>query len=212
MKIIIAGAGDIGKSLVNILAAKGNEVTLIESDKDRAERSAEITDALVLQGEPTDMKILKDAGIEKADAVVSLTKDDKSNLMISEIAKSMDIGTIIARVSDPENEELFSKLGVSLIVPIVRMALTKIENLLFKEKYTILTELGKGEIQIIEVPVVETSKLIGKEKIKDATITTAYRNGEYIFPDEKFIITQGDVLVLILKCENVPAVLKKLSE
>jgi trk system potassium uptake protein TrkA len=211
MKIIIVGAGDIGQALVNVLASKGHEVTLIESNKEIAEKSAENSDALVLQGEPTNMRVLKDAKIEKADAIISLTKDDKSNLMVSEIAKSMEIPKIIARVSDPENEELFTKLGVDDIIPIVSLALRKIENSLFVDKYRVLAELGKGKLQIIEIPIKKGSKLIGKFNIKDVPINAIYRNGDYIIPNDKISIQEGDVLIITISSRNIEGLVKKLS-
>ena len=88
MKIIVVGGGEIGTTLTTILSAEKHDVSVIENDPERAKEIASDTTALVLKGDGVDLDILKQAGIEKCDAIVATTGDDKVNLMVCQIAKS----------------------------------------------------------------------------------------------------------------------------
>jgi len=204
MKIIIIGGGETGLSLANILAEK-HETTLIEKEQERAKEIANKTSALVVQGDGTDLSILKEAEISKADAVVVVTGDDKTNLMLCEIAKSENIKKIISLVNSPKNEELFLKLGINKLVSVVRTNVTGIKNVLYQRgEERIIAELGEGEIQIIEQKISKGSKLVGKKaKIKNAVIAAVYRSGELIIPKEDTELKEGDVLLVAVKTKDL---------
>lgn len=213
MKVLIIGGGEIGRTLINILSSKDYEVILIEKDEAIAKEIAEKSDVTVVKGDGTEMSILKDAGIETADSVIAVTDDDKTNLMISEIAKSHNTKKIISRVNEPKNDELFTKLGINLIVPMVGLAVTSIKRMLMRVgEERILNEIGEGKIQVVELEVGEKSKLVEKPaQLKGAVIGTIYREGELIIPEKTTKIQAGDVLLITLKTEDLPKLHKLIS-
>src|SRR3989344_4740151 len=195
MKVIIVGGSANGLTLANLIGDE-HEITIVEKEKELADKIANETHALVINGDATDISLLKEAGLNQADALVS-TASDKDNLMICQIAKSENVPKIIPIVRDPKNEELFTKLGLSHIVSSVGTNVTAIKNLLHQiGDVRILAQLGGGEVQIIEPTIAEGSSLIGQPaKLKYAIIAVVYRSGELMIPQEKTMLEQGDVLL-----------------
>jgi trk system potassium uptake protein TrkA len=195
-----------------MLSTKEHDLVLIESDDKRAKQVANMIDALVIKGDGTDIAILKDAGAEEADAIVAATADDKTNLMVCEIAKSLGIKKIIARVNKSENEELFTKLGITGVVPIVSVAVTTIKNLLMADMAErVIYELGRGEVQVVAITIPKGSHLVGRPaEIKNAIIGVIYRNGELILPKHGTTIKEEDVLVLTAKTDHLRKITREI--
>jgi trk system potassium uptake protein TrkA len=212
MKIIIVGGGEIGLTTANVLSTKEHDLVLIESDEKRAKQIANMIDALVIKGDGTDISILKDAGAEDADAIVAAAADDKTNLMICEIAKSLGIKRIVARVNKSENEELFTKLGIAGVVPIVSVAVTTIKNLLMAgQAERVIYELGRGEVQVVAITIPKGSHFVGRPAdIKNAIIGVIYRNGELIIPKHGTTIHEEDVLVLTARTDHLRKITKEI--
>lgn len=212
MDIIIVGGGEVGLTSANVLSTKDHDLVLIESDEARAKAIANDIDALVVHGEGTDMATLSDAGAHKADAVIAVTDDDKTNLMVCEIAKSMGVPKIIARVNKTENEELFTKLGITGIVSSVGIAVSKIKNLLLQRRSErLIYELGKGQVQVMAITIPKESKLVGQSaEIKKAIIGVIYRNGELTLPKESTKFKEEDVIVLTVKTRDLPSIRKQI--
>ena len=222
MRIIVVGAGEIGKTLINMLTHEKHEVVLIDQNVELVKEIANQIDILVIKGDATQMTILKDAGIEKADALVSVTNDDKTNLMVSEIALSASVRKVIARVNTPGNEELFTKIGVNTLIPSVGLVVAEIKNALMSDpsstndqKSRLIWQLGKGEVEIYEVVVGKESKVIGKEitaAVPNGIISCLYRNGELIVPmSNRYAINAGDVLLITSKAKDQGDIIKLIN-
>ncbi|MFB6284052.1 MAG: TrkA family potassium uptake protein [Halobacteria archaeon] len=112
MYLIIVGAGDIGTPLIEIATQGGNEVVVVEKDAEKAERIATSYDCVVVNGDATVKDTLQDAGGEKADAIISTTEKDASNVMVSLLAKELEIPSVVSVVHDPEHMGIFERVGV----------------------------------------------------------------------------------------------------
>ncbi|MDH5596492.1 MAG: NAD-binding protein [Candidatus Peregrinibacteria bacterium] len=211
MKIIIIGGGKTGLILANLLGEE-HELVIVEREEKVAKEIAGKTQALVIQGDGSDISLLQEAGLKGADALIATT-DDKTNLMISQIAKSEEVEKIIAIVNDPKNEELFTKLGIHLLVSSVGTNVTAIKRLLYQVgEARIIAQLGGGEVQIVELNVAEKSPLIGrKPNLKKASIAAIYRGGDIIIPKESSIIEKGDLLVVFVKTKDLPRITELIS-
>lgn len=203
MKIIIIGGTPTALTLSNLLGEE-HEITIIEKDPEKAKQIAEETPSLVVAGDGSDVSVLKDAGLEQVDAIVA-TADDKTNLMICEIAKSEKIKKIISLVNEPKNEELFQKLGVTQLVSAVGTNVTAIKRLLSQiGEERIIAQLGQGEVQVVEQTVSKESSLIGKPtKIENASIAAIYRSGELMIPNGDHNFEEGDVVLIVAKTEDI---------
>ncbi|NQV90942.1 NAD-binding protein [Candidatus Woesearchaeota archaeon] len=208
MKMIIVGGGETALTLTKLFE-KEADITIIEKDEIIAKELTQKTNALIIHGDGTDISILKEAEIEKADALIVTTSDDTTNLMISQIGKSEKVRKVIPLVRKPKNAELFSKLGVNTFVSVAGSNASEIKNIL--RTYgdaKVIAQFGEGDVQIIQQVIAKKSKLIRqKVEIKNAVIATIYRSGKIIIPTPETILKEGDVLLVAVKTKDLHGVL-----
>ncbi len=211
MHVIIAGGGRLGKALAELLIKEKNDVVVIEKDSERAEKLAESLDALVVNGDATDTKILKDANIESADVIVAMTEDDKTNLMVCEVAKSFKISKIVGRVNEASNEEIFIKSGISSLVNATTCALLAFKNAIEGQDTNTIALIGGGKASIIEFVVSEKSKIMSKtvgQISKNFVISLIHRNGGIVLPKPETKILLGDRVIVCVPAEEINNVKK----
>jgi trk system potassium uptake protein TrkA len=115
MYVIIVGAGDIGTPLIELAIRSGNEVVVVERDEAKADEIASVQDCLVIHGDATTKDVLRDAGADRADAIVSTTDDDATNVMVCLLAEEFDIPSAVSVVHNPEHMNVFRQIGVNTI-------------------------------------------------------------------------------------------------
>ena len=214
-KILIIGGGNIGFNLAKNLESSSEEVRvkIIEKDKSRAEFIAnELNNTIVINGDGLDEDVLKEANLEEAETVLSLTNDDEDNIMVSVLAeKNSPNKRTIALV----NKQNYRLLQTSLkIDDLVDPRLTTISTILkHVHKGTIETvyTLLDGEYEFIEAEILETSELISKS-IKDSNLPREIRIGavvrdkNIIIPKSDFKFEKKDLVVFLSKREHLPKV------
>lgn len=99
MKIIIAGAGDVGFHLADLLSFENQDIVLIDSSQDVLDYASANLDVMTLRGDAASVELLKEAGIDGADLVLAVTTSEKTNLVTAILAKKMGARHTIARVS-----------------------------------------------------------------------------------------------------------------
>ena len=206
MKIIIVGGGETGLATAKLFE-KEAEVTIVEKDEVLAKELTNKTNALIINGDGTDISILKEAEINKADALIVTTADDTTNLMISQIGILEKVKKVVPLVRKPKNEELFSKLGVNTYVSVAGSNATDIKRIL--RTYGDAQSIAQmGDMQIIRQMISKKSNLINqKTKIKDAIIATIYRDGNIIIPTADTKLKESDVLLVAVKTKDLSKVL-----
>ena len=116
--ILIIGCGRLGASIANSLSIKNKSVTIIDENKDSFRKLASSFGGLALEGDATDLNILKEAEIEKCKVVISVTNNDNTNIMIAQMVKTMfSVDKVIARLYDPEKECIYKEFDVDTIFP-----------------------------------------------------------------------------------------------
>ena len=115
MYIIIIGAGDIGSPLIETTTRSGNEVVVIERETQKADEIASEYDCMVLNADATTKETLEDAGAGRADAIISTTDQDATNVMVCLLAKELEIPAITSVVHNAEHMNLFRQIGVNTI-------------------------------------------------------------------------------------------------
>jgi trk system potassium uptake protein len=214
-KILIVGGGNIGFNLAKNLEtdSDGVRVKIIEKNKERAEYIAnELNNTIVINGNGLDEDVLKEANIEEAETILSLTNDDEDNIMVSVLSeKNNPNKRTIALV----NKRNYSLLQTSLkIDDLVDPRLTTVSTILkHVHKGTIETvyTLLDGEFEFIEAEVLETSELITKS-IKDSNLPNEIRIGavvrgkEVIIPKSNFKFEKKDLVVFLTKREHLEKV------
>ena len=155
MFIVISGGGKIGSYLASVLLKSGNEVAVIEEDRERADRlSVELEGRyLIILGDGCDSRYQEDAGIRQADVFVATTGQDDDNLVSCEIAQRVfNVPRVIARVNNPKNLRIFRKVGIECV-----SSTTLIANLIEEEamlgSVSVVSSLTHGNVGLSEVVV-----------------------------------------------------------
>jgi len=118
MYIIIAGCSKVGASLVNRLSEEGNDVVVIDRDEENFSQLGSGSNCMSITGVPIDEDILKEAGIEKADALAAVTTDDNTNFMVAQIAQQLyHVPKVITQTKDPEKQLVLTAMGLQTICP-----------------------------------------------------------------------------------------------
>ncbi len=117
---IIIGCGRLGANLANELSESGSNVLIMDSDKSSFRKLSSAYGGLAVEADGTDFAALKEAEIEKADAVVAVTNNDNVNIMAAQIARYVfNVKHVIARLYDPERECVYKELEIDTICPAV---------------------------------------------------------------------------------------------
>jgi trk/ktr system potassium uptake protein len=212
MYAVIMGAGRVGLNLASFLVADGHDVTLIESDDVICADAAAELDALVLCGNGTDTKVLEEARVKDADVFVAATGHDEMNLLACILVKAFKISKIIARVSNPEHEDAFIKVGIDAVINPELTAATYLEKLIIRPKIADLVVLGKGDAELLDLAV-KSKEIIGK-RIRDISptddyiICAIYKDGEINIPHDDTVLKEGDKISILVKINAVRNVVK----
>jgi len=114
--IVIVGCGRLGSFLANKLSRDGHSVVILDIDKSKFKNLSAEFSGFTIEGDAIESAVLKQAKIDKADAMISVTREDNANLMISQIAKKIyKVPKVMARIFDLKREEVFRQLGIETI-------------------------------------------------------------------------------------------------
>jgi trk system potassium uptake protein TrkA len=202
--VIIAGGGKVGWNLARELISKGNEVTLIESDRTRYLTIEQELEHAVQYGDATELWVLERAGIQRADLAIAVTGDDEDNLLICQVAKEKYLcERIIARVNNPRNRAWFELLGIQPAVSATDLILRLIEHEVPSYGLVHLLDLRDEQLEIIEVEVSGDSPAAGKEVQEmllpqGSLIISLLREGRGFVPNADTVIEAGDEVLLVL--------------
>ncbi len=158
MYIIIVGAGKVGWNLARELIEKGNEVTLIENNRERYLTVEQELEHSVQYGDASELWVLERAGISRADMVIAVTGDDEDNMLICQVAKEKYlVDRIIARVNNPRNRQHFELLGVKPYVSATDLILRLLEHEVPEYGLVHLLDLPEERLEIIEMLLAKDS-------------------------------------------------------
>ncbi|WP_256684898.1 potassium channel family protein [Halococcus qingdaonensis] len=215
MYIVIVGAGDIGTPLIEIATAGGNEVVVIERDEARAEEAATKYDCLVLNDDATLKDTLEDAGADRADALISSTEQDATNIMVCLLAQELDVPNVVSVVHDPEHLNVFRQIGVNGMENPQRLIAEYLYRAVKRPSIVDFMRIG-DQAEIFEISVGEEASIAGQTLteadteglLPEETLVVAIdRNGEEpITPRGDTRIEAGDLLVIYSARGAIPEV------
>ncbi len=223
MKIIIAGDGKMGATLIRELSAEGDDLTLIDSNSKVLESSEERYDIMALQGNCVSMDVLLQAGVKEADLLIAMAGADEINLLCCATAHRLNprIHTI-ARVRNPEYAdqiyEMREMFALSMSVNPERQAATEVARLLRYPGFLKRDTFAKGRVEIVELRIDGKNKLchvalndlnsIVKCKI---LVCTVLRNGSAVIPNGRFVLQEGDRIFVTAPTEELATLLHNLG-
>lgn len=210
MYIIIVGCGRVGSELANLLQNEGHNVVIIDNDPESFRRLGSTFNGVTLTGNGFDVELLKEAGIEKADAFCVVTDGDNTNIMAAQVAKKIfKVPKVIARVYDPLRANIYKQLGLDVISGTVLFA-ARLRDKIIESHFTGYL-IETGELGVIEIPI--NPEFIGKRvselNIADEfIIATIVRKKGTIIPTPETILDKNDLLMGIVKIKSLAKVKK----
>ncbi|HUF52273.1 MAG TPA: NAD-binding protein [Dehalococcoidia bacterium] len=208
MYVIIVGGGKVGYYLAKeLLAEPQHEVLIIEQDGAKCERIAEELGDIILRGDGCEAATMEVAGFGRADMVIAVTGDDEDNLVSCQVAKELfNVPRTVARINNPKNKEIFSRLGIDTTISATVAILAQIEQELPTHQMIPLLSLAGG-LELVGVKVPGEAKVVGSQ-IKDlllpheSLIVLIISGGVPHQPTPTTTIGAEDELVAITRAEN----------
>jgi trk system potassium uptake protein TrkA len=164
MYIIIVGGGRVGYYLARALLDEGHEVLVLEKNAEVTEHICNQLGSVCLRGDGCEVTTLADAGTGRADMLIAVTGDDEDNLVACQVAKhKFNVPRTIARITNPQNEGIFKKLGIDVTVSSTDVILEHIEEEVPTHPLTRLLTLRDKDLEIVEIKIPADSPAIGKQ-------------------------------------------------
>lgn len=219
MRIIIAGAGEMGFHLAKLLAAEEHDIVIVDTNSEVLEHVSSYLDVSTIKGSSSSPNILKEAGVVKADLLISVTSIEEINIATCIIGKNLGAKKTIARISNIEllhqREELNLKgMGIDEVISPASLAAKEIKRLLKKTALTDTFEFEKGTLTLVGITIDKNSELANKTLTESAylnpdqnfTTVAILRDNKTIIPhgENKFI--EGDHAYFISEPAGIAAV------
>ena len=212
MRVAIAGAGAVGRSIASELLGNGHAVLLIDKDPAKV-RVKELTDAEWLLGDACELENLENAKLEEYEVVIGATGDDKVNLVVSLLAKTeFSVRRVVARINHPGNEWLFTEAwGVDVAVSTPRVLAALVEEAVEVGDIVRLFTFRQGQANLIEVTLPEGALCAGAPVRDlllpdDAALVAIVRDQRVIAPTPEEPLEPGDELLFVALPETEPAI------
>ena len=221
MKIIIAGAGEVGTHLAKMLSKENHNIVVIDTNNERLLNLEAHLEVITINGSSASIESLKDAGVAKADLLISVTPTQEINITSSILGKKLGAKKTIARINNPEylqpsNKELFTEMGVDSLIYPEQLAAREVVGLLSQVGTSELVNFSGGNLSIIVVRLDENAPIIGKSMFQVAKISSDLdfravaitRDGTTIIPrgSDRFLL--HDVVYVITNQSGIKELMK----
>ncbi len=205
MKVVVTGAGAVGRHLASDLADRGHEVTLIDQDPDIVQKVQEwAPNVAVVLGDACEPYVLEEAELKHAEVVVAATGDDEDNLVTSLLAKQeFAVPRVLARVNHPKNEWLFTEQwGVDAAVSPPHILTAMVEEAVTVGDLVRLIRLEGGRISIVEMTLPDRSPTVGRPLYElrlppDSAVVAILREGHVVIPQPETVFAPRDEVVAL---------------
>jgi trk system potassium uptake protein len=205
MRVIVTGAGAVGRHLAADLADRGHDVTLIDQDRDIVEKVRDWAPHVrVVLGDACAPWVLEEAEMSQADVLVAATGDDEDNLVTSLLAKQeFAVPRVLARVNHPKNEWLFTtQWGVDAAVSPPHILTAMVEEAVTVGDLVRLLRLEGGKVSIVEMTLPDGGPNVGRPLYEvrlpaDSAIVAVLRDGHVVIPQPETVLAAGDEVVAL---------------
>lgn len=199
MNIIIIGCGKVGSKFAQILSDDGHDVVIVDNDKNAFKALKHDFNGITVAGVPIDQDVLKQAGIENADAFAAVTPDDNVNIMACQVAREIfKVPRVIARIYNPEREHVFHQFGLETICP-TNLTVDVIRSKILGESGSSHHTVSGEAFTFRREPVkreYEGKKLSAVKMKKDCHVFGVLQNSVFSFPNPGIKLNKGDSLII----------------
>ena len=221
MRIVIAGAGEVGTHLARMLSNVNHEVTIIDEDPKKLEDIVATTDVLSVEGDFTTFSVLNKASARKADLFMAVSQDENANILAASIAKNMGAKKSISRIDhveylQPGNKEIFINMGIDYLFYPEQMAANEVINLLGHNRMSEYVDFSGGKLSLVVFRLDESSPLVGntlldvtkdRNHLEYRTVAIS-RDGETIIPRGGDDFRVGDMIYVIVNEKAIDEVME----
>ncbi len=211
-RVVLIGGGNVGRMVaqkLEDLPGRAIRAKMIERDRKIAERSAEALErTIVLNGDGLDASLLQEAGATRADAVLAVTDDDKTNILGAVRAKSMGCKLAVALINDPTLVPLMTPLGIDAYINPRATTVSSILRHIRHGRVRDVYSLGDAEAEIIEAEVLSTSPIAGQQirdiDFPEGVLIGGIKQGDQIIkPNGGTRVNEGDIIALFALSQDV---------
>jgi trk system potassium uptake protein len=210
VRVAIAGAGSVGTAIARDLETNGHDVLLIEENPDVVARGRGEIPVHWIAADACEVSSLDAAGLATVDVVVAATGDDKTNLVISLIAKQeFAVPRVVARVNNSQNQWLFNESwGVDVSVSTPQLLTALVEEAVSVGALVRLLQFQGGEAHLVEITLAEDSPAAGKPIAdlgisRSATVVAIVRAGRLVVPRGDTVVQSGDEVLILVTADGV---------
>ncbi len=220
MRIVIAGAGDMGSHLAKMLSGNGHDITVIDLDPKLLAEVANLADVITQEGDATIFAVLRRAMVRKSDLFIAVSDRENDNIVASTLAKQLGAKKSIARVDnseylEPNNKEVFINMGIDYLFYPERDAAAEVINLLGHTSTSEYVDFSGGKLVLVVFRLDATSELIGRSLsgFSDDDTPLGYRtvaisrNKTTIIPTKDDIFMEDDVIYVITRSDMTSEVM-----
>ena len=203
MYIVVVGCGKVGSNLTRALLAMGHEIMVIEIDPRRCESLRDELGSVGVQGDGTEVPVLREAGAARAEVVIAVASRDEDNLVVCQLAKHLfNTPRTMALVKDPQNEALFKLLGVDTTISSTHMILSTIEGEIPGHPLVHLMNLKALQMELITISIPPDAAVVGKplgdiEIPPNSFISLVVKDQGPMLPTEDLILHAADDVVAV---------------
>ncbi len=205
MRALIVGGGEVGAYLAEVLGDQGHAVSVIESESGRAAAISEETKAMVLMGDGTDIQVLRNGDVHRADWVLAVTGRDEDNIVACQLATTLGAKRVLARLNDPKNRATFDALGIPVVSvsDLIAKVISAEVEVDVREAVRIAL-IGRGQVSLLELEIplhVSPRKVIDLQLPHPTILVTVMRGDEVIVPGAETMIEPGDRVLAVTNVE-----------
>ena len=221
MKIVIAGAGEMGSHLAKMLSGNGHDITVIDSDQKLLADVASLADVITVEGDSTTFAVLRKASVRRCDLFIAVNHIENDNVVAAMLAKQLGAKKSIARIDnneylEPNNKEIFIEMGIDYLFYPEKVAAREVINLLGHTSTTEYVDFSSGKLSLVVFRLEPASSLIGRELTgfseDDAPLSyrtvAITRAGQTIIPRGGERFAEGDTVYVIARQDAVKEVME----
>ena len=220
MKIVIAGAGEMGSHLARMLSGNGHDITVIDGDQKLLSEVSSLADVITVEGDSTIFAVLRKASVRKCDLFIAVNHVENDNVVAAMLAKKLGAKKSIARIDnneylEPNNKEMFIDMGIDYLFYPEKVAAREVINLLGHTSTTEYVDFSSGKLSLVVFRLEPASPLVGQVLTGFADETplsyrtvAITRGGQTIIPREGEQFMEGDMVYVIARQDAVREVME----
>ena len=221
MKIIIAGAGNVGFHLAKMLSSEAQDIYLLDKNEERLQLVSSQIDVYTIRGDANSIETMEKASVSDCDLIIAVTSSEETNMLVCILAKKFGAKRTIARINDVEiikkqREHFYNEMGIDTLISPTHLATMEIERLIHRAVFTDDLEFEDGKLTVFGISIDERSVLANKSVIESAHLNpdlffkpiALHRNEETIMVKNNTIFHSNDIVYFISNPDSIDTIVQ----